>query len=155
MSLNNERSFYSEQDITVQSSSRTRDSWDPDFRDGPTFTPDHIPATLAHFIRVGELVFIYARIPFTHVTNFGTQQYSVQLPFEAANHTEFFGGTIHDTSAGSFHTIKGHIEENTKTMTLWHLAGSSTDQPFTHNSPINLTTADEFHISGWYEAQSL
>lgn len=155
MTLNNERSFYSEQDIIVPASGRARNTWDPDFRDGPTFAPSHIEPTDAHYIRVGELVYICASIPFTYVTNFGTAQYKIQLPFPAGYHADFFGGTIHDTSAGTFHTVKGHIEKNSAIMTLWHLAASSTDQPFTHNSPINLAPDDEFHIAGWYEVETL
>lgn len=109
------------------------------------------PAT-GYYTRIGNIVFVQIDVDFNTVTNFGTGQYYVTLPFNSRYHTDVYGGSIHDVNTEVRHnSIKGHLSENANTCLLWYISPSSEDQEFTHNAPINLTTADKFHMWFMYE----
>jgi hypothetical protein len=108
------------------------------------------PAT-GTYVKIGNLVQVQIDVNFTNVTNFGTGQYSVTLPFTSKYHTDVFGGSIHNTGSPTDHySLKGHLLPTSSAMTLWYIAGSSQDQIFDHNSPITLNTTDKFHMSFSY-----
>ena len=108
------------------------------------------PAT-GSYIKIGNLIQVQIDVLFTTVTNFGTGQYSLTLPFASKYHTDVYGGSIHDTAATVDHySLKGHLSPSSANMGIWFIAGSSQDQPFHRNAPINLTTADKFHMSFSY-----
>lgn len=126
-------------------------SWTPVVT-GTGFAQSSNPAN-GNYIKYGKLVYVNLYIPFTNVTNFGTGQYSVNLPFEPAYHTDVFGGSIHNTGNPTQHySLKGHLTENSSTMSLWYISGTSLDQPFNHAAPITLNNTDAFHMSFMYEA---
>ncbi len=104
-----------------------------------------------HYYKYGRMTVVNLNVPFSNVTNFGTGQYSLTLPFAAATHMDIFGGTLHDTSTNSFYTIKGHVEANSNVMTLWYLSVVTKDAEFDHNSPFELDTTDLFHMNFIYE----
>ena len=109
------------------------------------------PAT-GSYIKIGNFVIVQIDVVFTTVTNFGTGQYSLTLPFASKYHTDVYGGSIHDiTNQGIDHySLKGHLVPGSTTFTIWDLASASKDEPFDHNSPFNLSLADRFHMSFSY-----
>jgi hypothetical protein len=116
---------------------------------GLTFTGTPVTAS---YIKIGNLVQVQIDVDFTNVTNFGTGQYSLTIPFNSKYHTDVYGGSVHDVvNQGVDHfSIKGHLTDSSTTMTIWSIGSSSKDEPFDHNSPFNLATADRFHMSFSY-----
>ena len=108
------------------------------------------PATGA-YIKIGNLVTVQIDVLYTTVSNFGTGQYSLTLPFASKFHTDVYGGSAHDTLPSLKHySLKGHLIPSSTTMTLWQHAGSGEDEPMDYNTPFNATTADKFHMSFSY-----
>ena len=109
------------------------------------------PAT-GFYIKIGNFVQVQISVDFDNVSNFGTGQYSLTLPFPSKYHTDVYGGSVHDTvNQGVDHySLKGHLSDNSSTFTIWNIKSSAADEPFDHNSPINLTTSDLFHMSFSY-----
>lgn len=124
-------------------------SWTP-VLSATGFTQSANPAT-GNYIKYGRIVHVNLNVPLNNVTNFGTGQYSITLPFTSYQHTDIWAGTIHDTNTGSFYSIKGHIDANSSVMTLWYLSTISKDEPFDFNSPFTLDNTDLFHMSFAYE----
>jgi hypothetical protein len=118
--------------------------------DGLTYTSS---PTTARYIKNGKLVFVYIDVDLNNITNFGTGQFKLSLPFAPAYHSDAYAGTIHKYSNGqpSYYSIKGHIFPNDSFVYLWTINGSP-DEPFIQGNPVTLTTADRFHISFVYEA---
>jgi hypothetical protein len=116
---------------------------------GLTFTGT---PTTASYIKIGNLVQVQIDVDFTNVTNFGSGQYSLTIPFNSKYHTDVYGGSVHDVvNQGVDHfSIKGHLTDSSTTMTIWSIGSSSKDEPFDHNSPFNLATTDRFHMSFSY-----
>jgi hypothetical protein len=109
------------------------------------------PAT-GSYIKIGNFVQVQISVDFDNVSNFGTGQYSLTLPFPSKYHTDVYGGSVHDTvNQGVDHySLKGHLSDGSSTFTIWNIKSSAADEAFDHNSPINLTTADLFHMSFSY-----
>lgn len=104
-----------------------------------------------YYTTIGKLAIVQIDVFFTNVTNFGSGEYSVTLPFKSQYHTDVYGGSVHDVSATIHHySLKGHLVPSSNVCTLWYISGSSQDQPFTQNAPVNLTTNDKFHMSFSY-----
>ena len=103
------------------------------------------------YVKVGSVVTVQIDVEFDNVSNFGTGQYSLTLPFNSRYHTDVYGGSVHDVGATTDHySLKGHLAPSSSTMTVWSLKSSAQDEPFDHNSPMILTTADKFHMSFTY-----
>ena len=116
--------------------------------DGLAFTGT--PAT-GSYIKIGNLVTVQIDVLYTTVTNFGTEQYSLTLPFASKYHTDVYGGSAHDTLPTLKHySLKGHLIPSSFTMTLWQHAGSGEDEPMDFNTPFNAATDDKFHMSFSY-----
>jgi hypothetical protein len=108
------------------------------------------PAT-GSYLKLGNLVIVQIDVLYTTVTNFGTGQYSLTLPFASKYHTDVYGGSAHDTNPNLKHySLKGHLIPSSTAMTLWQHAGSSEDIAMDHGVPFNATTADKFHMSFSY-----
>ena len=104
-------------------------------------------------MKLGKMVTFRVKAVCTTVTNFGTGQYFLTLPFLPASDYVFRDGGFHDASTGNHHAIAADAEEDTLTMSLWHPGSGAKDIAFDHNTPLALATADYFYISGTYEAQ--
>ena len=116
---------------------------------GLTYTGN--PILTSTYIKIGNLVLVQYDVSCANVTDFGTGQYSLTLPFQSRYHTDVYGGSIHDVSATIDHySIKGHLVANSNIVTIWSVASSAKDEPFDHNSPFVLTTTDKFHMSFVY-----
>jgi hypothetical protein len=109
------------------------------------------PAT-GTYIKIGNFIQVQISVDFDNVSNFGTGQYSLTLPFPSQYHTDVYGGSVHDAvNQGVDHySLKGHLSDGSSTFTIWNIKSSAADEPFDHNSPINLTTSDLFHMSFSY-----
>lgn len=123
----------------------------------PTFTGTGLtftgtPAT-GIYIKIGTLVHFRIKVRCTTVTNFGTGQYHLTLPFEPVDDYVFRDGGFHDASTGHHHAISADAEANTTQISLWHPGSSAKDVAFDQNTPIVLHVADYFYISGTYETE--
>lgn len=116
----------------------------------PTFTGD--PRFYGSYVRNGNLVYVRVNVDFDNITNFGTGQYYVTVPFAAKYDTTLRAGYVVDDSRSNYWLLAGRLAAGSTQMTLWRLS-SNKDEEFEHNSPVVLTTTDSFHISGEYLAQ--
>lgn len=115
---------------------------------GLTFTGT---PTTGSYIKIGNFVIVQIDVLYTTVTNFGTGQYSLTLPFASKYHTDVYGGSAHDTLPTLRHySLKGHLSPSSSTMSLWQMAGSAHDEPMDFNTPFSATTDDKFHMSFSY-----
>jgi hypothetical protein len=117
---------------------------------GLTFTGT--PA-VGQYSRVGKMITFYIKVNCTTVTNFGTGQYFLTLPFAPFNNFVFRNGGLHDTSGNVHYSILGDSHAGSTSLELLYsrVQGShAQDDPFDHNSPLTLATADFFYISGTY-----
>jgi hypothetical protein len=116
----------------------------------PTF--EGSPLFNAQYLRFGDLVHFDIQVDFDNITNFGTGQYYVTLPFNPDSPYMFREGCLHDANGEQYH-ISGHAEANQRTLYLFttDLSGQRlNDFEFTSIEPITLTSADNFHIAGTY-----
>ena len=113
-----------------------------------------IPAT-GSYVKVGNLVQVQISVIFTNVTNFGTGQYSLTIPFPSKYHTDVYGGSIHNVvNQGVDHfSLKGHLGAMSNSMSIWSIGSSAKDDLFDYNSPFVLSTQDMFHMAFSYIRQ--
>lgn len=106
----------------------------------------------ASYVKIGNLIQVQLDVSFTNVSNFGTGQYSLTLPFASKYHTDVYGGSVHNiiNQGVDHYSIKGHLSDGSIVMTIWSVGSSAKDEPFDHNSPFVLATTDKFHMSFSY-----
>ena len=123
----------------------------------PTFTGD--PLFTASYVRMSSnLVHFQIQVDMDNITSFGTGQYQMTLPFNAKYGYKFREGCLHDISTSRVYHISGHVYAGSNVLTLYtsDTQGNTLyDFPFTSNEPIALSTADNFHISGTYIAETV
>ena len=118
----------------------------------PTFTGD--PLFTGSYTRWGNMCHFQIDVDFDNITNFGTGQYYVDLPFDADFAYQFSDGCYHDVSAGRDYPIFGHVLKGEKRLLLKSLdaqGNTAYNIPFTSTNPVTLDVADNFHIAGTYE----
>jgi hypothetical protein len=111
----------------------------------PTFTGD--PLFYGSSVRNGDLVFFRVRVDFDNITNFGSGQYYVSLPYPSKYDATVRQGHITIASKARFYQIVGYLTAGSDQLTLWYTSAGQ-DDPFEDGSPRNLQTSDEFHIGG-------
>jgi hypothetical protein len=119
----------------------------------PTFNGS--PLFSGSYVKNGSLVHFQIQVDMDNITNFGTGQYYVDLPFPAKYGYKFREGCLHDISTSRDYAVGGHVYAGESRLTLGSTdaTGNSVfDIAFTYNNPITLSTADNFHISGTYIA---
>ena len=112
-------------------------------------------AFFGRYTLIGNLCYFSYQVVFTNITNFGTGQYYMDLPFKTLKPLLIRGGCLHDVSASTQYHITGHAVAGVTTMNLYYsdkVASAVQDVAFKQGSPITLTTTDTFHIEGIYEA---
>jgi hypothetical protein len=117
----------------------------------PTFTG--APLFTGSYIKTGAMVHFTIDVDMDNITNFGTGQYYMELPFESKKNYQFAAGCLHDISTNTDYPIFGHVFAGSKQMLLKSIdshANSAFNVPFTSTTPFTLATADNFHISGTY-----
>ena len=120
----------------------------------PTFTG--APLFSGTYVKTGPLVHFQIQVDMDNITNFGTGQYYVDLPFPAKYGYKFREGCLHDVSANKDYAIGGHVYAGESRLNLGSTdtqSGTVFDIAFDYNSPVTLSTADNFHISGTYIAE--
>jgi hypothetical protein len=117
----------------------------------PTF--NGAPLFSGMYVKFGDLVHFEIQADFDNITNFGTGQYYMTLPFPARVPYDVRQGCLHDISGGDQYTISGHVNANSTQLMLFSTASNGRDVPFESNVPVNLDIADNFHISGSYIAK--
>jgi len=118
---------------------------------GTGLTYTGTPAT-GSYMKMGKMVTFRIKIQCATVSNFGSGQYSLTLPFAPASDYIFRDGGIHHVSGTAHYQMSGDAESGTTQLTLWYTASQGQDQAMNHNSPHALQTADYFYISGTYES---
>jgi hypothetical protein len=114
----------------------------------PTFNGD--PLFSGTYVKTGPLVHFQIQVDMDNITSFGTGQYYVDLPFPAKYGYQVREGCLHDISAEKQYAIGGHVFAGQSRLNLFYTDTNGQDQDFDHNSPVTLTTADNFHVSGTY-----
>jgi len=116
----------------------------------PVFPPDAIIGT---FNRIGNLVHFTINVDFDDITDFGTGQYYVNLPYPAISDYLFSSGHLLDFSTSNSYIIIGQVDADSDVMRLSYLGSNSQLQDFEYNAPKTLTVDDHFDISGTYEIE--
>lgn len=116
----------------------------------PTFNGD--PLFTANYARVGNIVHFAIDVDMDNITSFGDDQYYMTLPFTSKFNYLFSNGCLHDISTGDEYAILGHVAAGSNIMTLLTTTSNGRQNPFTHNVPVTLDPADNFHISGVFIA---
>jgi hypothetical protein len=109
--------------------------------------------TTAQYSRVGKMITFNIKVNCTTVTNFGTGQYHLTLPFTPYSNFVFRNAGLHDTSANNHYSILGDSNSGSTDIELLYSKSQGShveDSPFNHNSPVTLATGDFFYISGTY-----
>jgi hypothetical protein len=131
---------------------------------GLTFTGTGVtaPGYNSYYVKTGALVTFYVEVSCATVTNFGTGQYALSLPFLPAQGGNHFQGWIwRDPSIPA--DDENHIILNadtvgvTKTLDLHFLVGATpnpkaiVEKRLTQGAPgYNLTTVSKIYINGTY-----
>jgi hypothetical protein len=115
----------------------------------PTF--DGAPLFSGTYVINGPMVHFQIQVDMDNITNFGTGQYYVDLPFPAKYSYHFRDACLHDNSGTvRQYALSGHVYAGQSQVTLWFTSTSGQDELFDYNSPALLTVSDTFHISGTY-----
>lgn len=114
----------------------------------PTF--DGAPLFTGYWYRIGHLVHFAINVDMDNILTFGTGQYYVKLPYAAGNNYLMPDGQLLDFSTQDKYQISGHVVAGSDILTLFATISNGKLGNFTNSVPVNLTTADDFHISGTY-----
>lgn len=117
----------------------------------PTFSGT--PLFTGTYSKNGPLVHFQIQVDMDNITNFGTGQYFIELPFTSKHNYKMRDGCLHDISAGKDYAISGHVAAGSNVLYLFSTDTQSStvfDIEFTRNNPTTLATADNFHIAGTY-----
>ena len=114
----------------------------------PTFSSD--PMFTGEWTLIGTLCHFIIDVDMDNITNFGSGQYYVKLPFASKKNYLMSDGCLHDTSTGDEYAVLGHVQAGSDILTLLTTTSNGKQNPFTYNVPVNLDIADNFHISGTY-----
>ena len=118
----------------------------------PTFTGD--PLFTGSYTKWGNMCHFAFDVDMDNITNFGTGQYYITLPFKAQRNYQFSDGCLHDISTGRDYPIFAHVLADSDQLFLKSIdaqGNTAYNVPFTSTVPITLSTADNFHIAGTYE----
>lgn len=116
----------------------------------PVFDPTDISGS---FNRFGNMVHFSIEVDFDNITDFGTGQYYVTLPYPARTSYTFAAGQLYDFTQSKYYLIIGEVDTNSDQLDLYYLGSSGLMLDFTYNSPKTLDVNDFFNISGTYEIE--
>lgn len=114
----------------------------------PTFTGS--PLFSGTYVKTGPLVHFQIQVDMDNILTFGTGSYYVDLPFPAKYGYQVREGCLHDISSSKQYAIGGHITAGQQRLFLTYTNTNGQDDPFDYNSPVVLSTEDNFHVSGTY-----
>jgi hypothetical protein len=143
--------------------------WTPNFTaTGLTFTGSGAthPAYNSHYVKNGRMVSFNIEVNLSTVTNFGTGQYKLQLPFTPQFGFNHFSGWIWadpnvDPDTGTGHTIlNADTAGVTDVLDLHYLKQSGgANSPireglFLQGTPVTLSTISKIYVNGTYITSS-
>lgn len=114
----------------------------------PTF--NGAPLFSGEWVLLNGLCHFSIFVDMSNITNFGSGQYYVKLPFVSKNSYLLSNGCLHDDSTGDEYAVLGHVLADSDILTLLSTASNGRQVHFTHNVPVTLNVADTFHIAGVY-----
>ena len=117
----------------------------------PTFTG--APLFTGTYTKWGNMAHFAIDVDMDNITSFGTGQYYIKLPFPTERNYHFSDGCLHDISTGDQYSIMGHVVAGSDELRLFSVASNGRQVPFTSSVPVNLATADNFHLAGTYEIE--
>jgi hypothetical protein len=113
--------------------------------DDMAYSGSPITATM---VTAGPFVHISIIGNFATVSNFGTGQLYLEMPFTCLVESDFAGGHIHDQDKTSRYLITGECEAGSDRLTLLYLSGNKAELvPLTNGSLVALATTDTFTMS--------
>jgi hypothetical protein len=115
----------------------------------PTF--NGIPMFSGGYNKFDSLCHFHIDVDMDNITNFGSGQYYVKLPFASKNNYSLSDGCLHDISTNDEYQVIGHVVAGSDILTLLSIASNGKHVPFTSSVPVNLANQDSFHIAGMYE----
>jgi hypothetical protein len=123
------------------------------------------PTYDSYYVRVGQMVTFTIHVTMGTVTNFGTGQFKVDMPFAPlASEASHFSAWTWVNPALPPDELNGHIQlvadhlPGSQTLDLhWLQATTANPKPiietiFSQGSPVTLTTASKIYINGTYIA---
>jgi hypothetical protein len=114
----------------------------------PQFTGS--PMFSGEWYLVGKLCHFSIDVDMDNITNFGSGQYYVKLPFISKTNYLMSDGCLHDSSTGDEYAVLGHVLAGSDSLSLLTTTSNGKQNPFTNSVPVNLANTDNFHISGTY-----
>lgn len=132
---------------------------------GLTFTGTNstYPTYNSYYVKHGQLVSFWIYCNMTTVTNFGTGQFKLELPFTPYDNTmNHFSAWCWVDPSQPADELNGHIQmvadhlPASKTLDLhWLVATTATPKPviesiFSQGVPVTLTTASRLYVNGTY-----
>lgn len=144
--------------------------WSPVFQaTGLAFTGTGTtyPTYNSYFVKIGQLVSFWIAIDFTTVTNFGTGQYKVELPFPPVDNSSYhFKGWLWVDPTQPPDDLNGHIQivadhlPGSQTLDF-HWLQSTTSNPkpiietlLSQGNPVTFLTASKLYVNGTYISES-
>jgi hypothetical protein len=113
----------------------------------PTFNGD--PLFFGTVMRVGVLTHVEINVDMSNITNFGSGQYYLDLPYPTKIDTTF-NGVLHDVSSNVYYTMTGICEAGEQRVLLYYTGSNGTLISFEQGSPRTLQTVDHFSLHGTY-----
>lgn len=144
--------------------------WSPTFSaEGMTFTGTDTtyPTYNSYFVKAGQLVSFWIAVDFTTVTNFGTGQYKLELPFQPVDNTanHFPAWCWVDPSLppdelnGHIQLVADHLQASKVLDIHWLQSTTATPKPviesiLSQGNPVTFTTASKLYVNGTYITES-
>ena len=116
--------------------------------DQPQFDGD--PLFTGHYTLIGNQCHFSIGVDMDNITDFGTGQYYMSLPFQSEDNLLLNNGCLHDTSGGDQYAMMGHVVAGSDQLMLFSVSSNGRHVPFEDGTPVNLNAADNFHIAGTY-----
>lgn len=106
-------------------------------------------AVTGRYIKISKWCFWSVTVNLSTVTNFGTGQYTLTVPFAPLQHNAMRDGGLHEGS-NHYGIMLDIGPAGGTTGKMYYNGSSGKDEPFNRNSPHNLSTSDFWYISGAY-----
>ena len=110
-------------------------------------------SSVASYLENGALVYLIVNVDLTNVSNFGSGQYTITLPYPSKYDMILASGHIHTVNKDDDYGIHAMLTAGSSIVRLVYTASSGKDEKFTADRPKTLTVNDFFHISGTYIKQ--
>jgi hypothetical protein len=113
----------------------------------PTF--NGAPLFAGSYTKTGNLVHFRVNVSMSNITNFGSGQYYVSIPFTSEYDVYVRNGQLKHSS-GDMYSVSGHATAGSNELRLYTTASNGKEVAFTSSSPVGLNTTCDFHIFGSY-----